>query len=193
VSRIDIPEPKDAPAESQRILGAVAGSLGQVPSVIRILSLSPNALEGFASLQGALAKTLSARTRHHISLAVSEVNGCGYCLSAHSHFGSTHGKLSPDDIRRARSGSSDDPKEDAAVRFAKAVVATRGKVEAKALADVRAAGFSDANIVEIIALSAQFSLTNLINNVFDTPLDFPAVEALPQTAADGPPRPVAAG
>ena len=177
MTRLRIPEPHEAPVGSHAILGDVAGSLGVVPNVVRLLSLGPNALTGFVGLQGALGRTLTARTRDHIALAVSEVNGCRYCLSAHSHFAARFAKLSPDDVARARKGGSSDAKEDAAVRFAKKVVELRGKVSPEDLADVRAAGYPDAQIVEIVALCAQFSMTNLINNVFDTEIDFPAVEA----------------
>jgi alkylhydroperoxidase family enzyme len=72
-------------------------------------------------------------------------------------------------------GTSSDSKRDAAVRFAKKLLETRGKVTESDLDIVRQAGFTDANLVEIIALSVQFLFTNFINNVFDTPIDFPVV------------------
>ena len=47
---------------------------------------------------------------------------------------------------------------------------------------VRAAGWSDAQIIEMIALSVQFLYTNFVNNVFQTEIDFPAAEAQEVTA-----------
>ena len=172
MSRLNILTPQQAPEQSRAILDAVASSLGVVPNVIRILSLSPNALAGFASLQAALGRTLTRRARDQIALAVSEVNGCRYCLSAHAHFSSASGSLSDAEIERARRGGSDDPKIDAAVRFATKVATTRGKVDATDLAAMRDAGYSDSDVVDVIALTAQFSMTNLVNNVFDTEPDF---------------------
>src|SRR5262249_50412416 len=131
---------------------------------------------------GALAKTLDVKTRDSIALAVSQVNSCHYCLSAHTFVATNVAKLSPQEIARNRQGTSEDVKKDAAVKFAKKVMETRGKVSEEDLAAVRQAGFTDANVVEIIALSAQFMLTNFINNVFDTPIDFPVVELEPTSA-----------
>jgi alkylhydroperoxidase family enzyme len=79
-------------------------------------------------------------------------------------------------------GTSSDSKRDAAVRFAKKLLETRGKVTESDLDIVRQAGFTDANLVEIIALSVQFLFTNFINNVFDTPIDFPVVIGDSETA-----------
>ena len=83
--------------------------------------------------------------------------------------------MSPDEIARNRLGRSSDPKRDAAVVFARKLIETRGKLDDADLAAVREAGFSDAQVIEMVTLSAQFLLTNFINNVADTDIDFPTV------------------
>jgi alkylhydroperoxidase family enzyme len=83
--------------------------------------------------------------------------------------------MSDDEIILARKGHADDPKRDAAVQFARKVIETRGKVGDADVKAVRDAGYTDANIIEIIALVALFSLTNFFNNVLDLEKDFPAV------------------
>src|SRR3984957_3580535 len=80
MSRIAIPTRDDAPASSQPILDAVYKQLGFVPNLHRLMSISPDVLAGFVGLQSSLAKTLDIKTRDAIALAVSEVNGCGYCI-----------------------------------------------------------------------------------------------------------------
>jgi uncharacterized peroxidase-related enzyme len=175
MTRIAIPTCDETPTASRPTLDAFNRQLGFTPNLFSIMSLSPNALTGWASLQGALAKTLDSNTRDAIGLVVSQVNSCRYCLSAYAFWATTVAKFSPEEISLNRLGTSHDSKRDAAVRFAKRVVETRGKVTETDLAAVRQAGFTDANIVEIIALSAQCLLTNFINNVFDTPIDFPAM------------------
>jgi uncharacterized peroxidase-related enzyme len=177
MSRIDIPTPDQIPEGSKQILDTMTRQLHLTPNLFKIMSLSPNALNGWAGLQGALAKTLDAKTRDGIALAVSQVNGCHYCLSAHTFVASTMAKIPAEEIRLNRLGSSANPKTAAAVAFATKLMETRGKVSEADLEAVRAAGFSNANIVEIVALSAQFMLTNFINNAFDTDIDFPVVEA----------------
>jgi uncharacterized peroxidase-related enzyme len=175
MSRIAIPTRDEAPAESKPFLDAVGKQLGFVPNLHRLMSLSPAALVGWVGLQSQLAKALDAKTRDAIALAVSEVDGCNYCLAAHSHIAATFAKITPEEIALNREGRSKDPKREAAARFAKTLIEARGHVGDADIKSVRAAGFSDAQIVEIIALSAQFLLTNFMNNVADTDIDFPRV------------------
>jgi alkylhydroperoxidase family enzyme len=103
------------------------------------------------------------------------VNGCNYCLTVHSFTAEHMAKLSADEIILARKGHSSDPKRDAAVHFARKVIETRGRVSDADVKAVRGAGYTDANVIEIVALVAMYSLTNFFNNVFDPEKDFPAV------------------
>jgi uncharacterized peroxidase-related enzyme len=176
MTRIALPANDAIPAASQPVIDAMTKQLKMTPNLFRIMALSPNALNGWAALQGALAKTLDAKLRDGIALAVSQVNGCQYCLSAHSYVASNMAHIDDEEIRLNRLGRSNTPKTAAAVAFAKALMETRGKVTEDDLHAVREAGFSEANIVEIIALAAQFMLTNFVNNAFDTEVDFPVVE-----------------
>jgi uncharacterized peroxidase-related enzyme len=176
MSRLDIPSRESAPAEIQPVFHSVNKRFGFVPNIYRALSLSPQALTGIIEMQGALARTLDVRTRERIALAVSEANGCHYCLAAHSYLGSNFAKLSPEEIALNRQGQSQDQRAEAALQFAIKVTAERGKVKDEDLDAVRAAGFTDAQVVEIVALCAQFFLTNFLSNVFDVDVDFPAAE-----------------
>jgi uncharacterized peroxidase-related enzyme len=173
--RIAIPGRDDAPAESQAILDSVNKMLGFVPNLQRLMSISPNALSGWAGLMGSLSKSLDVKTRDGIALAVSEADGCDYCLAAHSYISTNLAKIPPEEIELNRQGRSRDPKRQVAVAFAKALIETRGKVSDAQFAAVRDAGWTDANIVEMIALTAQFLLTNFMNNAVQTPIDFPEV------------------
>jgi uncharacterized peroxidase-related enzyme len=175
MSRIAVPERDDAPAESWGILDNVQKMLGFVPNHYLLMSISPKVLGGWASLTGFLAKSLDVRTREGIALAVSEANGCDYCLAAHSYVSKNLAKIPPEEIALNRQGRSSDRKRQAAATFAKALVEMRGKVSDAQFAAVKDAGWTDANIIEMIALTAQFLLTNFINNAVQTPIDFPAV------------------
>ena len=175
--RIAIPKREDVPAESKPILDNVDKMLGFVPNTQRLMSISPNVLSGWASLMGSLAKTLDVRTRDGIALAVSEADGCDYCLAAHSFIAGNMAKVPADEIALNREGRSSDPKRQAAVAFAKALIETHGKVSDAQFAAVKNAGWTDANVVEMIALTAQFLLTNFMNNAVQTPIDFPEVRS----------------
>ena len=179
MSRIPTPATiADAPAKSQPLLEAVHKQLGSVPNMFRLISTSPQALEGYLGLSGALGKgELPAATRQRIALAVAEVNGCSYCLSAHTYLGKNLARLDDAEMSANRSGASNDPKADAAVRFAAKVAFARGHVAEQDLAAVKLAGYSDAQIVEIVLHVALNTWTNYFNEVFKTDIDFPVVEA----------------
>jgi uncharacterized peroxidase-related enzyme len=181
MSRIAIPSREHAPSASQPILDAVNKQLGVVPNLFRLVALSPAALAGMTGLSGALTKALDVKTRERIALAVAQVNGCDYCLSAHTFLGLNLAKIGPDEIALNRKGASSDPKADAAVRFAAKVAQDRGRVSDADLAAVRAAGFTDAQIVEIVAVVVENVFTNFINLVADTDIDFPVVRAAEAT------------
>ena len=176
MSRIAIPARDAAPAASQPILDAINAQLGVVPNLFRLVSISPAALAGMTGLSGALAKTLNLKTREGLAIATAQVNGCSYCLSAHTYLGLNLANLSPEDVALNRTGGSNDAKTAAALRFGARVAETRGKVSAAELAAVRLAGYSDAQIVEIVSVVAENFLTNLINNVAETDIDFPVVD-----------------
>jgi uncharacterized peroxidase-related enzyme len=179
MSRIPTPgSVADAPENSRPLLDAVHAQLGVVPNMFRLISISPQALEGYLGMSGALAKgMLPAATRERIALAVAEVNGCDYCLSAHTYLGKNLAKLDDAEIAANRGGASNDPKADAAVRFAAQVARTRGHIGEADLSAVRMAGYSDAQVVEIVQHVALNTWINYVNEVFKTDIDFPVVEA----------------
>jgi len=168
--------PEQVPAESKQTLDAFTKNIGFTPNMMAAFAQSPIAFNAWATLLGSLSKALDVKTRDSIGLCVSEVNGCDYCLTVHSFTAEHMAKLPAEDIILARNGHATDPKRDAAVQLARKVIETRGKVSDADLQTVRDAGYSDANIMEIIALAAMYSLTNFFNNVFDPEKDFPAVK-----------------
>ena len=168
-------KPEQVPADSQPTLDAFTKNIGFTPNMMAAFAQSPIAFNSWATLLGSLSKALDVKTRDSIGLAVSEVNGCNYCLTVHSFTAEHMAKLSAEDIVLARKGHANDAKRDAAVQFARKVIETRGHVSEADLNIVREVGYTDANIIEIVALVAMYSLTNFFNNVFDHDKDFPAV------------------
>jgi uncharacterized peroxidase-related enzyme len=175
MSRATALSPEQVPAASQPTLEAFARNIGFTPNMMATFAASPIAFNAWAGLLGALGKALDVKTRDSIGLAVSEVNGCDYCLTVHSFTAEHMARLPAEEIILARKGQASDPKRDAAVRFARKVIETRGKVADADLKAVRDAGYTEANVMEIVALVAMYSLTNFFNNVFDPEQDFPPV------------------
>lgn len=167
-----------APAASRPLLEAVQRQLGVVPNMFRLVSNSPAALEGYLGLSGALSKgALPAATRERVALAVAEVNGCDYCLSAHTYLGKNLAKLDDAEMTANRSGASNDLKADAAVRFAAKLARERGRVGEEDLRAVKSAGYDDAQVIEIVLHVALNTWTNYINVAAKTDIDFPVVTA----------------
>ncbi len=179
MSRIPTPATiADAPAASQPGLEAVNKQLGVVPNLFRLVGVSPAALEGYLGIMGALQKaSIPAQTGERIALAVAEVNGCDYCLSALTYLARNLAKLDDAEITANRSGASNDPKADAAVRFAAKVARERGHVGEADVIALKAAGYTDAQLIEIVLHVALNTWTNYINEVVKTDIDFPVINA----------------
>jgi len=177
MSRLPIPASIDAaPAASRPLLEGVKRKLGVAPNLFRLVANSPAALQGYVGLLDALAGgTLPAATQERIALAVAEANGCTYCLSAHTYLGKHVAKLDDAELDANRAGTSNDPKAAAAVRFAVKVVRERGHVQESDVRALKAAGYDDAQVVEIVQHVALNTWTNYINEVAKTDVDFPVV------------------
>jgi alkylhydroperoxidase family enzyme len=143
--------------------------------MLATFALSPIAFHSWASLFGSLSKALDLKTRDSIGIAVSEVNGCNYRLAVNSFTAEHMARLPADEIILARNGHANNQKRDAAGQFARKVIETRGNVSDADLKAIRDAGYPHANVMEIVALVAMYSLTDFFNNVFDPEKDFPTV------------------
>jgi uncharacterized peroxidase-related enzyme len=173
--RIAPVEPSQTTGHAKELLDAVQARLGVTPNLMKTLARSPAALEGYLSLNGALGTgLLPAKVREQIALAVSQENGCEYCVAAHTLLGGKAG-LKPDQIIAARKGQSEDAKSRAELALAQQVLAARGNVTDAQLAAARAAGVTDGEIAEVVAHVALNVLTNYFNVLAGTVVDFPAV------------------
>jgi uncharacterized peroxidase-related enzyme len=160
---------------SRQLLEGIQKSLGMTPNMMRTMAHSAAVLDGYLAFNRALSRgVLTPAFREQLALAVAQQNHCDYCLSAHTAFGKSAG-LSEDDLGAARSGRSGDPKQEAGLRFAQDVVSGRGQISDDALSRVRQAGYSEAEIAEVIAHIALNIFTNYFNLVAKPEIDFPPV------------------
>lgn len=161
---------------TRQTLDGVKRKLGVVPNLIATLAHSPTALHGYLGFSDAASKgRLSAAQREIVALAVAQANGCAYCLAAHTYIGKGAG-LDAKQIAAARQASGGEPQDAALASFAKTVVNKRGLVDDQDVAALKSAGWDDAVVIEVVALVALNTLTNYINHVADTEVDFPAVD-----------------
>lgn len=170
MTRIPSVTDQQASPQTQAVFAEVKNLFGMVPNLIRTLAQSPAALDAYLKFSGALSQgALVPADRERIALGVAQANRCAYCLSAHSLISKGAG-LSPESIAAARQGEGN-----AVAVFARQVTEKRGAISHEDLQAARAAGLGDAQLVEIVAGVALNVLTNYINNVAQTEIDFPEV------------------
>ena len=178
MARVSVIDPKTATGAAADLLHAVQAQLGATPNFIRVLANSPKALEGFLGLYGAASGfAVDKATQERIALAVAEGNGCQYCVSAHTAIG-RHAGLSNEEMQLNRTGTSADAKAAGAVAFARTLNDNLGEVTAAEFDAARAAGLSDAEIVEVIAVVALNIFTNVLGKATRVEIDFPKVELM---------------
>jgi uncharacterized peroxidase-related enzyme len=178
MARVAVIDPQTATGEAKQLLDAVQSGLGMVPNFIRVLANSPAALKAFLGIHGiAGAGQLDPKTRERIALAVAGQNACEYCLSAHTAIGRKVG-LDNEEMLANRMGRSADVKAEAALTFARALVQHTGQVSKREFDDVRAAGHSDAEIIEIITHVAMNIFTNLLGKATQVEIDFPKIDLI---------------
>lgn len=173
--RIELIAPDTATASARDLLATIRGAAGGVTNLFKATAHSPAALKGLWGMYASLAGgVLPAPLRERIALAVSDRNRCGYCVSAHSFMGRKAG-LSPEELSAAQAGESADPKAAAALRFALTLVDSRGVLADHDVQALRDAGFSDEELVEVLAHVALNVFTNYLTIALQVPTDFPAV------------------
>jgi uncharacterized peroxidase-related enzyme len=168
-------DPQTTTGPAKALFEGVQKKLGVVPNLFRVLGSAPAALNGFLSLNGALAAgVFPANLREQIALTVAETNHCAYCLSAHSFIAGKLG-LTQQDLADARQATAVDPRIDAILKLARSIVAQRGELGEAGLEQARKAGLTDGEIVETVAHVALNIFSNYINHIAGTVIDFPEV------------------
>jgi uncharacterized peroxidase-related enzyme len=179
MTRLKALSPEEVTGKAKELFNAVQGKLGSVPNMMRTMGNSPAVLEGYLNFSGALSHgTLGAKTGELIALSVAESNSCDYCLAAHTFIGENLVKIDKSVLQAARTGNTTDAKTNIALQFAKTLISKNGLVNDEDVNIVKAAGFSDGEVGEIVAHVALNILTNYFNNTANTEIDFPKVPNL---------------
>ncbi len=176
MSRINLVTNEQANAQQLELFNAIEQQLGMVPNFLKVFANSPAALQAFIGLHSiANEGDLEGKTKERIALGLAEQNACQYCVSAHTAIGKKAG-LSSDEILANRSGTSQDAKAAVAVKFARSLAQNNGEVSTAELLEIRNAGYSDAEIVEIITHVGMNLLTNILGKASRVEIDFPKVD-----------------
>ena len=183
MTRLNAVDPSTASGETKELLDAVQSKIGMTPNVLRTLANSPVALKSYLAVSETLAGgSFDPKTREAIALTVAGANDCSYCASAHAALSKAL-NVNGDEISLRLLGVSRDPALNALLAFARTVVEKHGFVDDTDLSTVRAAGHSDSAIVEIVANVTANILTNYINHIAETEIDFPEIDRVQTRAA----------
>jgi len=176
-TRIKTLNPETTTGKSKELFNAVESKLGFIPNLIKVFGNSPATLQTYLSLGELTASgNFTNKYREQLALAIAETNNCNYCLSAHTAIGKMNG-LTEEQTEQSRKGLAEDAKAQAGLQFAQAVTKNRGNVSTEAIQTAKEAGFNDGDILEIVLNVVSNTLTNYVNHIAETEIDFPSVEA----------------
>jgi uncharacterized peroxidase-related enzyme len=171
-------------AEQAALLQQTQQKLGRVPNMYRVMAHSPAVLEAYQQFTAALAKgSIGTRMAERIALATAAFNHCSYCLSAHTFFGAKAG-LPQEEITHARSFKATDEKAETALQFARKLLSEPASLTTEDLGALRQQGFTDGEVLEVIANVVRNIFTNYVNVIAGTVVDWPLVVHPVNTAAD---------
>jgi uncharacterized peroxidase-related enzyme len=178
---------QSAPVASRALLEGIERAFGFVPNLYAVFAESPAALGGALAIFEAFSKSsLSATEQQLVMVAVSEANDCRYCVAAHSTIAKRMVKVDPALIDAARRRAPlADAKLDALVRFTRQIVEQRGTVSDAGLASFLGAGYTKAQVVEVLLGVGMKTFNNYVDHIAHVPLNdqFKAEAWLPKQKA----------
>jgi len=175
MTKIKTIKPEVASEAAKGIMEMINKKLGRVPNMYQVMANSPAVLEAYVKFNGALSGgTLGNKMAELIALATAEANTCSYCLSAHSFFGTKVG-LSEEQMLEGRTFHSQDEKMNAGLLFAKKLLDNPKEISSADIEPLRNVGYSDGDILEIVANVIRNIFTNYINIISETDVDWPVI------------------
>lgn len=182
MSTFNVPTREEVNETNQGIFDNLKGALGFVPNLYATYAHSNNALSNYLTFANA-PTSLKAKEKEVVNLAVSEVNACNYCLSAHTAIGKMNG-FNDEQILELRSGNASfDSKLDALAKLAKNITENRGRAEDTLVENFLNAGWSKENLIDTIVLVGEKTISNYIHNTTQVPIDFPVAQPLDNVVA----------
>jgi uncharacterized peroxidase-related enzyme len=167
MSRLPLRTVDDAPAAAKAGVETAQKNNGFVPNLIRLLANAPVALETYQTVSAINARSeLSLAEREAVQITAAAIHGCSFCVAGHTAIAYKKIGLGENVVNSLRNGDAvPDPRLNAVAIFTKAVIRSRGNVSDDELKAFRAAGFSDANALEVVLGVSLATLCNFANNL----------------------------
>ena len=165
-----------APA-NQAIFDNLKQKFGFVPNLYATFALSERALNTYLALQNSKS-SIGDKARNVIHLVVSQVNGCTYCLAAHTAVGKMLGFSEAQMLEIRRGRASWDGRLDALARMTRNIATERGHADSALVDAFFAAGWTQENLVDAIVIVGDKTISNYLHSTTRIATDFPAAPAL---------------
>jgi len=182
MSTFQVPTKDQVSENNQAIFDNLEKNLGFVPNLYAYYAKNDTALADYLALQNRKS-TLKAKEREVINLVTSQINGCAYCQSAHTVLGKMNG-FTEDQVLSLRKGEAPfDSKLDALVKLTASIVANRGKVSEGLKEAFFSAGYTEANLIDVVIVIGDKVISNYIHNLAGFEIDFPLAPSLEEATA----------
>lgn len=177
MSTFNVPAREEVNPTNQAIFDNLEKALGFVPNLYATYAHSDTALENYLTFSNAKT-SLSAKEKEVVNLAVSQVNDCLYCLSAHTAISKMNG-FTDEQILELRAGqASFDTKLDALAKLAKNITENRGRADQNAIQNFLNAGYSKGNLIDTVVQVGEKTISNYVHSTTQIPVDFPVAQPL---------------
>ncbi|MBX7435240.1 carboxymuconolactone decarboxylase family protein [Mycobacterium sp. Y57] len=169
-------EPETATGRTAELLAQVQKSLGTTPAMTKVMANSPALLQSYLALSGAVAGgTLKPAVRERLAISTAQLNGCEYCLSAHTYIGANIAHIGAAELDSARRAESTDAHVAALLKLSNTIAENGGDVDDADIDAARAAGVTDEEIGELVANLTLNIMTNYFNLLARVDNDWPVV------------------
>lgn len=172
-----VPSRQEVSPANQAIFDNLEKSLGFVPNLYAYYAKNETALGDYLFFQNRKS-TLKAREREAINLVTSQINGCRYCQSAHTLLAKMNGFTEEQIIELRKGKASFDSKLNALAELTASIVENRGKATQEAKQAFFDAGYTEANLIDVVFVIGDKIISNYIHNLTNFAIDFPLAPEL---------------
>lgn len=167
-----------APDQSKKLFEEIKKSIGMLPNIYKVIGNSPNALAAYLSFsESQKYGSFNSKEREAVYLAVSEENGCNYCLSAHTEIAIKNG-FNEEETLQLRAGTHNSRRISIIINLAKSIIINRGKADENLINAFYEAGYNSQALVDLVALVVEQTFTNYIGRLSKPEIDFPRAKTL---------------
>jgi len=178
MKKLSVLSKEQASEQSKKIFEGIENAVGMLPNIYAVIGNSPNALGSYLAFSEAQKNgSFNAKEREAIFLAVSEANGCNYCVSAHTTIAKMNG-FSEEETIQLRTGEHKNIKLNIITNLAKSIISNRGRADEELVQSFYEVGFDEKALVDLVALIAEITFSNYVAKLSKPEIDFPKAQYL---------------